>query len=425
MRLLRTGSRGPAVQLLQLALNRAGYGTLEQDGIFGAATAEAVRRFQKDHGLLTDAVVGERTHHALLPWYTGYFTHRIERGDTLYRLAMRFGTSVRALRIANPRLREDNLPVGGTLTVPLPFAVVPTELDWFAGLTALCVRGLTARYPFLRGGSIGKSVMGRPLHSLTLGTGDNRVLYNAAHHANEWITTPLLLRFAEELAAAYADRGSVFGMSAEGILAHTTLCLIPSVDPDGTDLVTGELSGGVYFENAKRIAARYPRYPFPGGWKANIRGVDLNLQYPAGWEQARENKYAIGIVSPAPADYVGTAPLTEPEARAMFDYTRKFSPALILALHTQGEVIYWRYLYNEPPRSREIAESFAAVSGYSVEDTPFVSGFAGYKDWFIQNFDRPGYTIESGVGTNPLPLTQFDTLYRRTLGILALGAVMT
>jgi hypothetical protein len=71
------------------------------------------------------------------------------------------------------------------------------------------------------------------------------------------------------------------------------------------DLVTGELSEGESFDRARRIAASYPRFPFPGGWKANLRGVDLNLQYPAGWEQAREIKSAQGIVSPAPADYVG------------------------------------------------------------------------------------------------------------------------
>ena len=153
--------------------------------------------------------------------------------------------------------------------------------------------------------------------------------------------------------------------------------------------------------------------------------MDLNLQYPAGWEQAREIKFSQGITSPAPADYVGSAVLSAPEAVAMYDYTLALDPALILAYHTQGRVIYWKYLDMEPPNARNIAGTFSAVSGYAVEDTPYASGFAGYKDWFIQDFDRPGYTIEAGQGVNPLPISQFDNIYRDNLGILTMAALVT
>ena len=107
----------------------------------------------------------------------------------------------------------------------------------------------------------------------------------------------------------------------------------------------------------------------------------------------------------------------------MYDYTLALAPALTLALHTQGEVIYWRYLDYEPPQSRRIGEIFSEASGYTLEETPFASGFAGYKDWFIQNYDRPGYTIECGLGENPLPLSQFESIYAANLGILTLAAL--
>ena len=55
--------------------------------------------------------------------------------------------------------------------------------------------------------------------------------------------------------------------------------------------------------------------------------------------------------------------------------------------------------------------------------TPYASSFAGYKDWFIQNFRRPGYTIEVGSGTNPLPLSQFEEIYRDNLPILITAAM--
>lgn len=413
------------MQLLQLALNRAGYGTLTTDGVFGARTRAALIRFQAANGLSADGIAGPVTHAALMPWYTGNMPHRVHRGDTLWSLSQLYGSSVEAITLANPGINPQNLRLGSTVNVPLPFSIVPTDIDYSSALVEYCVRGLAARYPFVKTGSLGNSVMGRPLWYLALGTGENRVFYNASHHANEWITTPVLLKFAEDLAEAYAAGGSISGRSAEEIFSYAVVYITPLVNPDGVDLVTGDLTSGEYYQGARAIAARYPSIPFPSGWKANIRGIDLNLQYPAGWEQARENKFALGFTSPAPSDFVGTAPLTAPESRAMYDFTLSLSPRLVLAYHTQGEVIYWKFLDYEPTNSRRIAELFSALSGYAYEDTPYASGFAGYKDWFIQDFNRPGYTVEAGRGVNPLPIGDFAGIYAKNLGILTYGALVT
>lgn len=425
MRLLKYGSTGPAVQLLQLALVRAGYGPLDTDGLFGRATQSALQRFQRSMGLNPDGIMGPLSHRAILPWYLGYILHRVQPGDTIFSLARHYSSSQDAILLANPEAEPLMLMPGQELVIPFSFPVVPTDISFFSALVGYCVRGLAARYPFITTGEIGKSVMGRPIWQMNLGTGRNRVLYNASHHANEWICTPLLLKFTEELALAFASGGRIFSQSAAELMDYASIYIVPAVNPDGIDLATGELQSGEYYQAARRIAADYPAYPFPQGWKANIRGVDPNLQYPAGWEQAKEIKFGQGIVSPAPADYVGSSPLSAPEARAMYDYTLALDPSLILAYHTQGEVIYWKYLDFEPPNSRNIAGTFAAVSGYAVEDTPYASGYAGYKDWFIQDFDRPGYTVEAGLGQNPLPISQFDSIYRDNLGILTMAALVT
>ena len=183
------------------------------------------------------------------------------------------------------------------------------------------------------------------------------------------------------------------------------------VNPDGADLVNGMIRNEDYLEQTKDIAADYPFIPYPDGWKANINGTDLNLQFPAGWENAREIKFAQGFTSPAPRDYVGEAPLSAVESTNMYHFTISHDFRLILAYHTQGEVIYWKYLDYEPEKSRQIAEYFAKVSGYTIEETPYASGYAGYKDWFIEHYDRPGYTIEAGLGENPLDMSQFAQIY--------------
>ena len=98
---------------------------------------------------------------------------------------------------------------------------------------------------------------------------------------------------------------------------------------------------------------------------------------------------------------------------------------MILAYHTQGEVIYWKFLDYLPPRSEFIGRQFEKVSGYLLETTPPESSFAGYKDWFIQDYNKPGYTIEAGLGENPLPISQFSDIYNQNIGILILGAVLS
>ena len=153
-------------------------------------------------------------------------------------------------------------------------------------------------------------------------------------------------------------------------------------------------------------------------------GVDLNLQFPAGWENARDIKYSQGFTSPAPRDFVGFGPLTEPEALAIYDFTLMHDFRLVIAFHTQGQEIYWQFQNYNPPQSFEIGTELANVSGYRLAETPYNSSFAGFKDWFIQNYNRPGYTIEAGIGVNPLPISQFDEIYQDNLGILVLGAVL-
>ena len=277
---------------------------------------------------------------------------------------------------------------------------------------------LSRRYPFIACSSIGRSVMGRPLRALMLGGGTYRVLFHGAHHANEWITAPLLLRFVCELAAAADSGAAIGGVDARTLLEDASLAVIPAVNPDGIDLVTGALRRGAFFECAREIAANYPDISFPAGWKANISGIDLNLQYPALWETAKSIKFSLGYAAPSPRDYVGPTPLCAPEARALYEYTLFYSPALTLSYHTQGKEIYWQFQDYAPPEAAALAAEFAALSTYAAAEVPPASGYAGYKDWFLQEFRRPGFTIEAGLGENPLPPTQFNEIYADNSGIL-------
>ena len=302
--------------------------------------------------------------------------------------------------------------------------IVRTDIPITAESYQDMILRIVETYPFCRTELLASTAFQRPIRTIVIGNGPRKVIYTAAHHANEWITALVLLKFAEDLAAAIAENGQLGGTDARSVAAAATIYMVPMVDPDGVDLVVGEIQpGSIQYETARSLSDNYPDIPFPNGWKANLLGVDLNLQYPAGWLQAREIKFSQGYTRPGPRDFVGRAPLNQLESRALAGYTEYIDPALVLAYHSQGKVIYWQYGGIEVPGARELGEELARVSGYTLADVPFESGFAGYKDWFIQYFRRPGYTIEVGEGDNPLPLSQFDEIYRDNLPILLTAAM--
>ncbi|MCR4434321.1 MAG: M14 family metallopeptidase [Clostridiales bacterium] len=423
METLTLGSTGPNVKLIQSLLSRIGYNAGTVDGEFGPQTRQAVTAFQRNNGLVPDGVVGPSTWSVFERLLLGYDIYRVRPGDTLYNIARRYFTTLNALFTANPGINPNALAVGQQIVVPYGIDIVFTDIDYTYDIMERQIRGLRVRYPFIEVGVAGSSVMGKNLYSIRLGRGSNQVSYNASHHANEWITTPLLMKFVENFAKAYSIGGRMRGYSIPDLWNRSSMYIVPMVNPDGVDLVNYWPN---YTDPVYRQAARLNTtgLPLPSVWKANIRGTDLNLNYPADWEREHELEIAQGITGPAPRDYGGPAPLSEPESTAMVSFTGQHNFRLVIAYHTQGEVIYYQYENLQPPESLTIAQLFSRASGYIISQNPGEASYAGYKDWFIQEYRRPGFTIEVGRGVNPIPTSQFPVIYQQNEEILLLGALV-
>lgn len=338
--------------------------------------------------------------------------HQIAANDTIWKISSQYNVPMDALLLINQNIEPSNLTIGSSISIPYRVRdLLISDADNYTYEKMVTdIENLTSVYPFLIEQTIGRSVMGKNITELRLGIGSKRVHINGSFHANEWITTPVIMKFLNEYLLAVTNGSTIRGIYMLPLFMESLLSLVPMVNPDGVNLViTGVPEDPVYAEQVLEINNQSRDF---STWKANINGVDLNNQYPALWEYEADRK----PTSPAPRDYPGPYPLSEPESIALAEltYVRDFSR--VNAFHTQGEVIYWGFEGLEPPISEIIVNEYARVSGY--EPIRYVDSSAGYKDWFIQEFRRPGFTVELGSGTNPLPISQFNEIYEESLGIL-------
>lgn len=346
-----------------------------------------------------------------LPGYTPT-DHQIKENDLLWKIAMENNIPVDMLLLMNQSIDPANLQLGQTIVIPQRVnSLIISDFDNYTFDKMIDdINNLLAIYPFILRQNIGNSVMGKDLVELQIGNGGKQVHIDGSFHANEWITTSTIMRFVNEYVLSLTNKRPIRGVNMLPLYNDSLLSIVPMVNPDGVNLVlNGSSAAGAHQQEVLEINNQDEDFT---NWKANISGVDLNNQYPALWEIEAERKPD----SPQPRDYPGPYPLSEPEAIAMANLVRERNFLRVNAFHTQGEVIYWGFEGLEPVVSRDIVNEYARVSGY--QPIRYVDSYAGYKDWFIQDFRRPGFTIELGSGVNPLPFAQFEEIYQESLGIM-------
>ncbi len=270
---------------------------------------------------------------------------------------------------------------------------------------------LLKEYPFLESFSIGTSVDGRKLPVIIWGRGEKKLLLNGAHHGMEWITSLLLMALLETCCHHYRNRTGIGTADFAKLYQKVTVAICPMVNPDGVELSIRGLSEKLPPITKTKLKAYNGDSTDFSKWQANLNGVDLNHNYDAAFEKGVFMQHQLKIFGPGPTRFSGPEPESEPESKALADFTRSFTPDIAVAYHTQGQVIYHDFESRETEKSKRIAKRLSEISGYKLDETEGMASFSGYKDWVIQEFGIPAFTIEAGIGENPLPLSQFEDIY--------------
>ena len=208
--------------------------------------------------------------------------------------------------------------------------------------------------------------MGKPIHAFHVGDYEgDQIIVAGAIHAREWITALLVVGLAELEASKVNSNGKCGG-----------IWFIPLCNPDGVEIAlsTDPL------------------------WKANSRGVDLNVNFDADWGTGIQNVTIRGS-----ENYIGAYPNSEPEVKTLIDFTREVAPKVAIAYHSKGELVYFR-----DEHSRDLANIVGDVTGYEPRKT--VGSAGGYCDWVSMHMGIPALTIEVGnddydhpIGVDKLP----------------------
>ena len=110
--------------------------------------------------------------------------------------------------------------------------IVSTDIAYNYDVLLDNMYALKNAYPFLYIDSIGNSVLGSAIVYFKIGRGKKEVFYNASFHANEWITTPVLMKFIEDFCIAYTNNFNIYGYSAREIFDSTSIYIVPMVNHD-------------------------------------------------------------------------------------------------------------------------------------------------------------------------------------------------
>ena len=287
------------------------------------------------------------------------------------------------------------------------------------------IQELSSRYSGkMQVNTIGTTHDGRSLYEIIVGnpSAEKHALIHAGIHAREYMT-PLLVMKQMEYGLYFYNSGSFEGRSLSDMFNQVAVHFVPMVNPDGISISQKGINGirsGALQESVRqcynndvssgRTSMAFERYL--QYWKANGRGVDLNQNFPANWEQVTSASF------PSYATYKGQGPVSEPESQALYNLMDSRSWSAAISYHSMGNIIYWDYTGNTVyDQSLDLANAISARTGYRLAGS---SGHGGFKDWLqIKEGPVPSLTLEVGSVSCPMPVTEFTDVWNRNKDVWA------
>lgn len=279
------------------------------------------------------------------------------------------------------------------------------------------ISGLVARYPFLKVENVGKSVAGRDIPALMIGSGVEYTLFVSGDDPTNRITSLILLCFAEELCDKILNGKELCGINIRKAMFGRGVIFMPLINPDGLEINRrGECGGGYLGAKLSRICeGDFSK------WRSNLRGVEIARNLPFEFEKRREQEKALHICGPSYKGFSGYKALSEPETLALAEVCHNNNIRQLVNLTDFGQTIAYSGKPFVPTHSVKMAEVMAAVSSFKIEP-PITKNNIEINDWFTYEFSRPGLSVRLGKGGAP-SVNELHYWYGRVREMLTLSCL--
>lgn len=236
---------------------------------------------------------------------------------------------------------------------------------------------------------IGTTAGGRDIPLVKLGTGEKKILIIGSEHAREYVSTSLIMRSIDTYSQAYVQNKKIDGTSVRNVLDKVTFYFVPMLNIDGVQLVLGTASSKDKKTVKKYVGSRHYTF-YKNNWKSNIRGVDLNRNYPFRWSKGSKIKRRSYM------GFKGRKQASEPEVKSIVKLCKNNQFAFMFTMHTRGQVIYWKDKYNSTvPEASKLAKKVKSITKYRLMPTSSWASCAGESaKWFRYVYNKPAFTIE-------------------------------
>jgi predicted deacylase len=215
---------------------------------------------------------------------------------------------------------------------------------------------------------IGTSVEGRKIEAYTYGTGATHLVFvGGIHGGYEW----------NSVLVAY-DLKDYLDAHPEAVSKNERVTIILDANPDAVYKAVGK-------------EGRFTESDVPKGdlssERFNADGVDLNRNFDCKWASTGtwQNKTVSG----------GSAPFSEPEAKAIRDYALAQKPDAFIFWHSAAGGVYASQCGNGIlPKTLELMNTYANASGYSaIKEFTAYEVHGASEDW-LASIGIPAITVE-------------------------------
>ena len=257
----------------------------------------------------------------------------------------------------------------------------------------------------------------RNIYEVVLGNpnAEKCIMFQATVHAREYMCSQLVMKQIEYYLNNYAN--TYKGESIHDILDKVCIHIIPMANPDGVTLAQKGIRG-IRSKALRKKLKKMPGISNPSNWKANARGVDLNRQFDYKFVKHKSLKKNARY-----ADYGGPRPASERESKALLYVVDTYKPMAVVNYHAMGNVIFHNYKADKATakKTKKLTAKIKKITGYDYIGTSLGPGFANYLN---RKRHIPSTTVEIGMYTTPVPISQFNTVWKQNKNVMIAVAQM-